>query len=121
MSGRGHKGGFGEASTPFEQEGGKWAAQHDRLRYQPDVLRRLMAEYPYQLKFVIENPSDMKEISKMVADLSAERQRVFLMPEGTDARVLEQRSEWIVDLCKREGFRYSPRLHVDLFGNKRGV
>src|SRR5262249_46149616 len=46
-------------STPIEREGGRWAAQHERLRYQPEVLRRLTAEYPYQLKFVVSGPSDM--------------------------------------------------------------
>ena len=25
-------------STPFDREDGRWATQHDRLRYQPDVL-----------------------------------------------------------------------------------
>jgi len=43
-------------STPTRREGGRWAAQHDRLRYQPDVLRQLMAAYPYQLKFVVRQP-----------------------------------------------------------------
>ncbi len=33
-------------STPHEREGGRWAQQHERLRYQPEVLRRLTAEYP---------------------------------------------------------------------------
>src|SRR5487761_2399983 len=40
-------------STPHRRDGGRWAAQHDRLRYQPEVLKQLMAEYPYQLKFVV--------------------------------------------------------------------
>jgi 7-carboxy-7-deazaguanine synthase len=108
-------------STPLNQEGGKWTAQHERLRYQPETLRRLMAEYPYQLKFVVSDPADMKEILEIVGHTRAARDRVILMPEGTDAKTLQERSTWIVDLCKQEGFRYSPRLHVDLFGNKRGV
>src|SRR5712691_2183531 len=45
-------------STPHEREGGKWAAQHDRLRYQPDVLSALMSDYAYQLKFVVAEPAD---------------------------------------------------------------
>ncbi len=46
---------------------------------------------------------------------------MVLMPEGTDPQVLAERSHWIVEVCKRENFRYSPRLHVDLYGNRRGV
>jgi 7-carboxy-7-deazaguanine synthase len=107
-------------STPREREGGRWAAQHDRLRYQPEVLRQLMSEYPYQLKFVVTAPEDMAEIEKMVEETGADRNRVVLMPEGVDARTICERALWLVDLCKRERFRYSPRLHVDLWGNERG-
>jgi 7-carboxy-7-deazaguanine synthase len=28
---------------------------------------------------------------------------------------------WLTEICKRYGFRFSPRLHVDLYGNRRGV
>lgn len=108
-------------STPREREGGRWAAQHERLRYQPDVLRRLMAEYDYQLKFVVAAQEDLQEIGTMLAELRADRSRVVLMPEGTRAEVLRERSLWLAETCKREGFRYSPRLHVDLWGDRRGV
>ena len=52
-------------------EEGKWARQHDRLRYQPEVLRKLMASYDYQLKFVISSPKDMPEVETMLRDLQA--------------------------------------------------
>ncbi len=110
-----------ENSTPRAREGGKWAAQHERLRYQPEVLRQLMSEYEYQLKFVVALPEDMAEIAKMIEDLHADRSRVVLMAEGTRADVIRERASWLADICKREGFRYSPRLHIDLWGNRRGV
>jgi len=108
-------------STPHDREGGRWAAQHDRLRYQPEVLRRLIAAYPYQLKFVVANESDLDEIERMVAELQADRERVLLMPEGVTTAVLADRSRWLVELCKQRGFRFSPRLHVLIWGDKRGV
>ena len=108
-------------STPLERDGGRWAAPHDRLRIQPGVLRRLMAAYEYQLKFVVQQEEDLKEIKDLVHELHANRQRVVLMPEGTDAEVLRERSVWLVEICKEEGFRFSPRLHIDLYGNRRGV
>ena len=43
------------------------------------------------------------------------------MPEGTDAAALHERALWLAEICKEEGFRFSPRLHVDLWGNRRGV
>ncbi len=108
-------------STPFEKEGGRWAAQHDRLRSRPEVLKRFMAAYDYQLKFVVAEEDDIVEIKALVARLQANPQRVVLMPEGTDAEVLRERATWIVELCKQEGYRFSPRLHIDLYGNRRGV
>jgi 7-carboxy-7-deazaguanine synthase len=108
-------------STPRQRDNGRWAAQHERLRYQPDVLRQLMDTYPYQLKFVVESPDDLNEIRSMAADLGASADRVVLMPEGTDPETLRNRGRWIVEICKTEGWRFSPRLHVDLWGNTRGV
>lgn len=100
---------------------GTFASQHERLRYQPEVLRRLMAQYAYQLKFVIAAREDVVEVSRIAEELGAERGRVLLMPEGTKADVVRERGLWLAEECKRTGFRYSPRLHVDLWGDKRGV
>lgn len=108
-------------STPRERDGGRWAAQHERLRYQPEVLRRLMEKYPYQLKFVIADPSDLAEVLPILDEIGADRSRVILMPEGTGPATLADRGRWLVEICKQEGFRFSPRLHVDLWGNQRGV
>ncbi|HXI41337.1 MAG TPA: 7-carboxy-7-deazaguanine synthase QueE [Bryobacteraceae bacterium] len=100
---------------------GSWAAQHERLRFQPDILRQLTSAYDYQLKFVVAAPADLGEIQQMLDVLDADRGRVILMPEGIDASVLRERGLWLAEIAKREGFRYSPRLHVDLWGNLRGI
>jgi 7-carboxy-7-deazaguanine synthase len=110
-----------ENSTPFEREGGKWVAQHERVRYQPEVLRQLMAEYEHQLKFVVASPDDLAEIARMIEDTHADRSRVVLMAEGTTSDAIRERAAWLTEICKSEGFRYSPRLHIDLWGNRRGV
>ena len=107
-------------STPHKREGGKWAAQHDRLRYQPLVLRRLMTDYDYQLKFVVAEPEDLREIESILEETSADRSKVVLMPEGVSPEAIYDRARWLVDVCKRERFRYSPRLHIDLWGDERG-
>lgn len=100
---------------------GSWAAQHDRLRIQPQILRQLITQYDYQLKFVVQQPADMEELCALVRSLEADRERVILMPEGTDREVVRERGVWLAEVCKTEGFRLSPRLHVDLYGNRRGV
>lgn len=108
-------------STPRERDGGRWAAQHDRLRLQKPVLKKLIKKYDYQLKFVVTAPEDLDEIRPLVEDLRAEKKRVVLMPEGIDPQTLHERSLWLVEICKNENYRFSPRLHIDLYGNKRGV
>ena len=108
-------------STPHTREEGRWAAQHDRLRIQRDVLQDLMRGYPHQLKFVVEAPGDLDEIRALCADLEAEPGNVILMPEGRDAATLRERALWLAEACKQYGYRLSPRLHVDLWGDRRGV
>jgi 7-carboxy-7-deazaguanine synthase len=108
-------------STPRERDGGRWAAQHDRLRYQPQVLVKLMGVCEYQLKFVVMSSEDLGEIFDIVETIGADRSRVVLMAEGTQPETIRERAGWITEICKREGFRYSPRLHIDLWGNRRGV
>ena len=105
-------------STPDDP---RWSGRHDRLRIQPVVLAELMARYEYQLKFVIQRSDDLDEVRSLVESLGADRERVILMPEGTDSDRLRERGVWLAELCKEEGFRFSPRLHVDLWGNRRGV
>ncbi len=108
-------------STPAEREGGRWAAQHDRLRFQPEVLRRLAATYPFQLKFVVSSPEDLAEIEAIRNTCHAHPEQVILMPEGVSREALRQRALWVAEICKEKGYRLSPRLHVDLWGDRRGV
>jgi 7-carboxy-7-deazaguanine synthase len=105
-------------STPAEEP---HHSRHEKLRYQPEVLQRLMQDYDYQLKFVVSTPEDLDEIRAILADTHGRRDRVLLMPEGRTPAITQERALWIAELCKQEGFRFSPRLHVDLWGDKRGV
>ena len=80
-----------------------------------------MSRCEYQLKFVVASESDLVEIGRVTAELEADPRRVLLMPEGIDVATMNARSEWLGEICKREGYRFSPRLHVYLYGNRRGT
>jgi 7-carboxy-7-deazaguanine synthase len=99
---------------------GEWAERHERLRYQPGVLKRLIEAYDYQLKFVISDPGDVLEAAAMVDEIGGDSSRVILMPEGRNANVIRDRARWLVGICLERGYRYSPRLHVDIWGDERG-
>jgi 7-carboxy-7-deazaguanine synthase len=100
---------------------GVFHGQHERLRLQPDILRRLMSEFDYQLKFVVAREADIEEVDGVVARLQAPSNKVILMPEGITRETMDERGAWIAEICKSRGFRFSPRLHIYLYGNKRGV
>jgi len=104
-------------STPADE----WEERHERLRIQPEVLKELMARYEYQLKFVIGKAEDVNEAAALAYRLGAPRERIILMPEGTDRELLRERAIWLAEICKEKGYRLSPRLHVDLYGARRGV
>lgn len=105
-------------STPADPE---WSARHEALRYRPEVLRRLMRQCEYQLKFVVASEADLVEIQAVARDLQADPNRILLMPEGTDLATMNERGAWLGELCKREGYRFAPRLHIYLYGNRRGT
>ena len=100
---------------------GPFRNQHERLRLNYEALRHLTTRYPYQLKFVIAQESDLAEAQAVIVALDAPPQNVILMPEGTAEETLKERGTWLAELCKAHGYRFSPRLHVHLYGNKRGT
>jgi 7-carboxy-7-deazaguanine synthase len=98
--------------------------RHEGTRYQPEVVRRLIQTYPYQLKFVVnpEQGDDLSEIEALLAGYGAvEPQRVLLMPEGTDSDTLLRRARMLVQPCMLRNWRLTTRLHIDLFGNTKGT
>jgi 7-carboxy-7-deazaguanine synthase len=110
-------------STPWEREGGRYAAAHEKQRLNHEVIQQFIDRSPaFQLKFIVAGPTDLDEIQRVLGRLSNWRPAdVLLMPEGTDAAALRERAVWIAEACKHTGFRYCPRLHVELWGNQRGT
>jgi 7-carboxy-7-deazaguanine synthase len=109
-------------STPHQREGGHFAARHEALRLQPEVIRAFIDRYDYQLKFVIDRPEDVAEVLELLERLpDVDRGRVLLMPQGVTRAELDERGPWVAEACKRHGFRYCPRLHIELYGHRRGT
>ena len=110
-------------STPWERDGGRFAAAHERQRINVPVIQQFIDTSPsFQLKFVASGDADIEEVQSLLARLrSWEPSDVLLMPEGTDQATLDARTDWLTDVCKRTGFRFCPRLHITLYGNTRGT
>jgi|HubBroStandDraft_2_1064218.scaffolds.fasta_scaffold07173_3 7-carboxy-7-deazaguanine synthase len=99
-----------------------WSSRHEALRDRTDVVARLTREYRYQLKYVIDTPVDVADVDGHVAQIGGVApERVFLMPQGTVADVVREKTGWLRVEAARRGYSVSPRLHIELFGNRRGT
>ena len=88
----------------------------------PEVIAEWIKNYDFQLKFVVSSEKDLAEIKDLLSRFRlVPFHRVLLMPEGIDSKTLALRAPWLVEICKREGFRFCPRLHIELFGHARGT
>ncbi|MCA9700099.1 MAG: hypothetical protein KC431_21415, partial [Myxococcales bacterium] len=120
-------------STPWERarEEGKarLATMHEAARLRPQLLARLLAAFEWQLKFVVRTADaatlgeDLDEIDELLAGLEihGRRERVLLMPEGTDDEALRRGYRTALAACQARGYRLGLRLHIHLFGHTPGT
>lgn len=76
-----------------------------------------------QLKFVVTCERDIEEIkSKYLKELEdVTPQMIYLMPEGITQKEMQEKSKWVINKCIEEDFIYCPRLHIEVYGEKREV
>ena len=106
-------------STPI---GTNFEQRHEAERYNPEVLRQWLASNDYQLKFVVDSADDEPEIVLILAELGVhDSARVYLMPQGVCIEQLATTARICVDLCIAHGWRYTPRAHIEIYGNTPGT
>jgi len=109
-------------SDPDENRAGEWRRKHQQARNRPEIVQQLISEHDYQLKFVVDVPTDIDEISSYVNQLTGvEPTQVLLMPQGIEQHELEARQVWLEPICLELGFKFCPRKHIEWYGNKRGT
>ena len=86
----------------------------------PEALSALSALSNADWKFVITSLPDVEEAASLAGRYGVPPGRVLLMPEGTSAGVVSERSKWVMEEAARRGFRFSSRLHILLWGAERG-
>lgn len=108
---------------------------HERLHYMwspklPSVTERWRDTWAHAAAFVADPRTTIKivvgehdedALLERLTTLALPRERVMLMPEGMTDAALVTRARALAELCLRERLRLSPRLHVWLWGAKRGV
>ncbi len=109
-------------SAPSPAEHPQWHRRHERSRHAPSVMRRLVSDYDYQLKFVIDQLSDLPAVAAWLAEFpQVDAQHVWLMPQGIEAAELDARRQWLEPYCRAHGYQFCPRRHIEWFGKARGV
>ena len=92
----------------------------EKKRVRPDALAVFQSLPNVWFKFVLSSPADFPEVDQFLLTHYLDRKKVVLMPEGTTPSALEKASLMLADLCIQRGYRFSPRLHVLLWGDERG-
>ncbi|MEQ9410107.1 MAG: 7-carboxy-7-deazaguanine synthase QueE [Fuerstiella sp.] len=106
-------------STPDDDV---WSLRHEQTRHQPAVIHSLLAHYPAILKFVIDRQNDVQEVLEYLQQFpEVSCEDVWLMPQARTQEELAAKSDAVREAAATHGFRYSSRLHVEKFGNQRGV
>ncbi len=89
-------------------------------RINPAAVRAFRDRFAWW-KFVVSDQRDLDEVLGLAARFTLPGERILLQPEAITRDELIARSPWVIDACKRHGFRFSPRLHIMTWGARRGV
>ena len=87
----------------------------------PEALRDFAARESAFFKFVVQHEADLAEVEALRNEYGIPASRVVLMPEGRTAAELTARSPRLAEACTERGYRFSSRLHILIWGDKRGV
>lgn len=98
----------------------------DADRLVPDALSRfatIAREEPAAVvfKYVVGDDGDIAEIHSIMDTYGLTDIDVMLMPAGQTRSQLSEVYPRVVELCKRHGWRFSPRLHVEVWNEQTGV
>jgi 7-carboxy-7-deazaguanine synthase len=72
-------------------------------------------------KIVVGDPPDLDDALRLIAEHGLPKPRVMLMPEGMTDERIRARAVELAAACVHHGLRLSPRLHVWMWGARRGV
>ncbi|CAB4241879.1 NrdG Organic radical activating enzymes [uncultured Caudovirales phage] len=104
-------------SPKLSASGEKWS---DAIK--PDVVVEYQGLGYTYLKFVIENIKDFDEVDQAVNEYrkAGFGGQVYVMPVGGTDKAYFSNTRHIADEALARGYRYSPRLHVDIWSNGWG-
>lgn len=97
------------------------AGDPEHFRIKPEVLRSLRDTGRAFLKLVVRDDADFVEADALVTQLGWPAERVLFMPEASDRESLRARSFGVAEAARQRSYRFSSRLHLELWGGRRGT
>ena len=98
------------------------AAIHKKAMLNFPVLRELIKDYNYQMKFVVDSADDLAEIRATIEEIgNVDTEKVLLMAQAATRDKFMVKFPMVAEMCKQAGFAFSPRLQVLLWNNQRGT
>jgi len=97
------------------------SGNNDTLRLNANALGHFANTENAWFKFVIQDEQDLTEVQLLETTYSLPKNKILLMPEGRTEQALQAKRLWLADICRDQNYRYSDRLHIQLWGSKRGV
>lgn len=99
----------------------------ERRRLQSDAINwhvdnfRSSGEFGSLFKFVVGAEEDVSEIESLVDEYDIPRRMVMVMPAGQTQEQLSETYELVAELSKTNQWRFSPRLHINVWNRQTGV
>jgi 7-carboxy-7-deazaguanine synthase len=104
-------------SAKLSASGEKW---EEAIR--PEIVANYQTYGHTYLKFVVETDEHIHEAIRATDEFRSGGFQgiIYLMPQGGVVEPYDKNKKRIADICCAQGWNYSPRLHVDLWGNGWG-
>ena len=104
----------------------KHAVLQEQHRINYDALEQIILNHDYQFKFVVNGFEEVKEIVEIAKNLFDRTQidinsNIWIMPQGINVKQLDEKMNYLVELCKVYNWKLTDRLHIRIWGDKRGV
>jgi len=106
--------------------GTKFEEIHESARYNFGALDKFSkmhkaGKIDIQWKFVFTGENDMTEILDLQDVMDIKNSDIYLMPEGITEEQLSKTRRITAEQALSRHFNYTERLHILIWGNKRGV
>lgn len=88
-----------------------------------DLKKEVINSFPKDktyYKFVIDKESDIKEVESLIKKFDLPKDKIILMPQGITKKAVKEKTKWLIEICKKHNYRLSQRLHIEIWGNKKG-